>query len=111
MEPRESQSVEKESKGLLGFGIFGRLSKKEQNHRNYLSTKAIKLPKNFANLVLDEELKIDSGCFNIDTINTLLQLYSKAVEYYSGMNDEKYIYFTERIQNMLCKPDILKMMA
>ena len=68
------------------------------------------MPKNFANLVLDEELKIDSGCFNIDTINTLLQLYSRAVEYYSGMNDEKYIYFTERIQNMLCKPDILKMM-
>lgn len=60
--------------------------------------------------MLDEELKIDSGCFNIDTINTLLQLYSKAVEYYSGMNDEKYIYFTERIQNMLCKPDILNMM-
>jgi len=60
--------------------------------------------------VLDEELKIDSGRFNIDTINTLLQLYSKAVEYYSGMNDEKYIYFTERIQNMLCKPDILNMM-
>lgn len=59
---------------------------------------------------MDEELKIDSGCFNIDTINTLLQLYSRAVEYYSGMNDEKYIYFTERIQNMLCKPDILKMM-
>ena len=60
--------------------------------------------------MLDEELKIDSGRFNIDTINTLLQLYSKAVEYYSGMNDEKYIYFTERIQNMLCKPDILNMM-
>jgi len=55
------------------------------------------LPKNFAALVLDEELKIDSGSFDIDTINTLLQLYSRAVEYYSGMNDEKYIYFTERI--------------
>ena len=26
------------------------------------------------------------------------------------MNDEKYIYFTERIKNMLCKPDILNMM-
>ena len=26
------------------------------------------------------------------------------------MNDEKYIYFTERIQNMLCKPEILRMM-
>jgi len=27
------------------------------------------------------------------------------------MNDEKYIYFTERIQNLLCRPDILKMMS
>jgi len=38
-------------------------------------------------------------------------LYSRAVEYYSGMNDEKYLYFTERIQNMLCRPDILKLMS
>jgi hypothetical protein len=34
----------------------------------------------------------------------------RAVEYYSGINDEKYIYFTERIQNLLCRPDILQMM-
>ena len=26
------------------------------------------------------------------------------------MNDEKYIYFTERIQNILVKPEILRMM-
>ena len=26
------------------------------------------------------------------------------------MSDEKYIYFTERIQNMLLKPEILKLM-
>ena len=26
------------------------------------------------------------------------------------MNDEKYIYFTERIQNILVKPEILKLM-
>ena len=30
--------------------------------------------------------------------------------FYSGMNDEKYIYFTERIQNTLLKPEILKLM-
>ena len=39
-----------------------------------------------------------------------MQLYSQAVEYYSGMNDEKYMYFTERIQNTLLKPEILKIM-
>jgi len=47
--------------------------------------------------VLDYELKIDSGNFDIATIDKLMQLYSQAVEYYSGMNDEKYLYFTERI--------------
>lgn len=56
-----------------------------------------KLPKNFANKVLDYELKIDSGRFDIETIDKLMQLYSQAVEYYSGQNDEKYMYFTERI--------------
>ena len=60
--------------GIIKF--FKKLTKNEERHRNYLSTKSIKLPKNFANLVLDQELKIDSGQFNIDTINTLLQLYS-----------------------------------
>ena len=57
------------------------------------------------------ELKIDSGVYDIHEGNKLMQLYSRAVEYYSGMNDEKYIYFTERIQNMLCRPEILKLMS
>ena len=48
-------------------------------------------------MVLDEELKIDSGNFSIDNVNNLMKLYSLAVEYYSGMSDEKYIFFTERI--------------
>mgnify|MGYP004553248399 CR=1 FL=1 len=60
--------------------------------------------------MLDYELKIDSGNFDIATIDKLMQLYSQAVEYYSGMNDEKYLYFTERIQNTLLKPEILKFM-
>lgn len=39
-----------------------------------------------------------------------MQLYSQAVEFYSGQNDEKYMYFTERIQNTLLRPEILKLM-
>jgi len=34
----------------------------------------------------------------------------QAVEYYSGMNDVRYIYYTERIQNMLIRPEILRLM-
>lgn len=68
------------------------------------------LPKNFANKVLDLELKIDSGRFDLECIDKLMQLYSQAVEYYSGMNDEKYMYFTERIQNTLLRTEVLKLM-
>ena len=75
-----------------------------------MSTKAVKLPKNFAELVLDLELLVDSGNFDINTINQLMQLYSQAVEYYSGMNDVRYVYYTERIQNMLVRPEILRLM-
>ena len=70
----------------------------------------ITLPSDYANQVLEQEFKIEAGKFDVDDINKLIKMYSRAVEYYSGMNDEKYIYFTERIQNMLCRPDILKMM-
>jgi hypothetical protein len=56
-------------------------------------------------------LKIDSGIFDIENVNNLMKLYSLAVEYYSGMQDEKYIFFTERIQNTLLRPEILRLMS
>ena len=40
------------------------------------SHNAKRLPKNFASRILDLELKIDSGHFDIDTIDNLMQLYS-----------------------------------
>ena len=76
--------------------------------QNPIKSSEKKLPKNFANKVLDYELKLDSGRFDIETIDKLMQLYGQAVEYYSGKNDEKYMYFTERIQNTLLRPEILK---
>ena len=86
-------------------------SKPERERRKFLKPKKQKLPKNFSDMVLDEELKIDSGNFGIDNVNNLMKLYSLAVEYYSGMSDEKYIFFTERIQNTLLKPEILRLMG
>lgn len=35
-------------------------------------------------------------------------LYGKAVEYYSGMNDPKFKYFGDKIQNMMAKPEVMK---
>jgi hypothetical protein len=95
---RIQKKDEEDKNGMFqGMKSFFRISKKEEQIRKKDSTESKKLPKNFANRVLDYELKIDSGNFDISTIDKLMQLYSQAVEYYSGMNDEKYLYFTERI--------------
>ena len=93
-----------------GQAILSKLGLSRGREGRLHSSKTKKLPKDFANMVLDKEMKIDSGMFDIDTVNSLMGLYSQAVEYYSGMNDEKYIYFTERIQNILVRPEILKLM-
>lgn len=52
------------------------MSKKEEKVRKQISTRSKKLPKNFANMVLDYELRIDSGLVDIETVDKLMQLYS-----------------------------------
>lgn len=69
------QENKEPKKGLFNT-IMKKLSKGEQKERNKLSTKAIKLPKNFASLILDLEIKIDSGVTDMSSVDDLLQLYS-----------------------------------
>ena len=109
MAAKKHSPKEAKKKSTFG-GFFSFLSKKDKKKVKEASAKSKKLSKNFADNVLDLELKLDSGNFDIHTVNSLMQLYSQAVEYYSGMNDVRYIHFTERIQNMLVKPDILALM-
>lgn len=79
--------------------------------RKTFTLKSKQLPPDFANQVLNLELQIDHGDFTMGTINDLMLLYSQAVEYYNGMNDEKYTYFESRIQNLLVRPEVLQVMA
>ena len=65
-EPKEEK---KKKKGWFS-GLF--LSKKEQKERTKISTKPVKLSKNFADQVLDLELRLDSGNFDIKTVNSLM---------------------------------------
>lgn len=60
-----------QKKGIFNR-MFGKLSKNEQRLRKKLSTEVVKLPKNFAERVLDLELLVDSGNFDIDTVNDLM---------------------------------------
>jgi hypothetical protein len=46
-----------------------------------ISTDAKKLPHDFADQVLNLELKIDSGEFDIEVIDRLMQLYSVSISF------------------------------
>ena len=37
----------------------------------------------------------------------LIGLYSKAVEFYNGKNDGKYLYYQEKIHNLISRPEVL----
>ena len=43
-------------------------------------------------------------------MNELILLYSQAVEYYNGINDDKHIIYSERIQNVLVRPEVQQTM-
>lgn len=42
-------------------------------------------------------------------MQTLLQIYSQAIEYYQSMESELYVDLNVRMQNLLTRPDILEM--
>ncbi|CAD8099633.1 unnamed protein product [Paramecium sonneborni] len=71
----------------------------------------LKLPAQFAEKVLNLELDVDSNAATKDEIQELLQLYSQAIEYYSSMKSERYTVFTNKIQTLLMKPYVNKILG
>ena len=69
------------------------------------------LPDNFHERVVELEHKIEQRRFNLDNVNELMLLYSQAVEYYNGINDNKFVIYQDLIQKILVKPEVLIAMS
>lgn len=69
------------------------------------------LPKNFAQRVLDLETDIEIGEFDISSVDTLLELYSDAVEYYNSRVDKRYLSYETKMQNLIVRPEIMMLMS
>ena len=82
--------------------------KKNENDVAFLKRK--QLPEGFANEVLDKEMSIDDNNFDVDTVNRLIYLYSQAIEFYEGYDQEKYKSYYQRLQNLVLKPVVHKVM-
>eukprot|EP00357_Protocruzia_adherens_P032080 CAMPEP_0114998440 /NCGR_PEP_ID=MMETSP0216-20121206/15512_1 /TAXON_ID=223996 /ORGANISM="Protocruzia adherens, Strain Boccale" /LENGTH=600 /DNA_ID=CAMNT_0002363045 /DNA_START=27 /DNA_END=1829 /DNA_ORIENTATION=+ len=68
------------------------------------------LGQDFADKILDLELRIERDCA-INDVNELMALYTEAVEYYSALNDEKFMDFQRKIQKLLFREDVQSAMA
>ena len=67
------------------------------------------LSNDFAMRVIDKELELEGNC-NLLNLNMVVELYREAIEYFEEQKNPKFWDFQERLQNLLMKPHILKLM-
>lgn len=85
--------------------------KKETSVLPAYKAEDLKLPKKFAEQVLELEMNVEHNVFTIKQIQRLMALYSKAVEFYNGKSDSKYLYYQDKIQNLITQPKVLDMLS
>ena len=65
------------------------------------------LPDDFFEQILACEIQLKKG-FSMATLRKLINLYSKAVEYYESINDPRYLRYSKSLQLLLMQPQIVK---
>jgi hypothetical protein len=67
------------------------------------------LPADFASKLIDKEIELESDC-SITSLTQLVELYRLAIEYYEEIKDPKFWDFQDRLQKILTRPEVLKIM-
>jgi hypothetical protein len=65
------------------------------------------LPDDFFEQILACEIQLKKG-FSMSTLRKLINLYSRAVEYYESINDPRYMRYSKSLQVLLLQPQIVK---
>ena len=78
-------------------------------HRNLIKAAEKKeaLPDDFFEQILACEIQLKKG-FSMNTLRKLINLYSRAVEYYESINDPRYMRYSKSLQVLLLQPQIVK---
>ena len=105
----------KKSKTLFGYKSRvtrrkSRLGEQQMSFTNDLGYSGDKfLPPNFFEEILDTEYRLKQK-YNIQDIQKLITLYSKAVEYYEYLGDPRYIKYQNSLSLIFSQPEIKKYM-
>lgn len=55
-------------------------------------------------------MDVEHDVFTLKQVQRLMALYSKAVEFYNGKSDSKYLYYQDKIQKLITKDNVLDML-
>ena len=61
----------------------------------------------FGSRLIDKELELERNC-GVDTINSLVQLYTEAIEYYEYKKDPRYYDYQNRMHKMFLRQDVIQ---
>ena len=71
-----------------------------------------------ANLILMKECELETSIISkkptkvlFNKVESLLKLYTQAIEYYESIESELFVDMTLRMQQLLVKPDILSILS
>ena len=94
--------------------LFQKIKVKKDSHlisqnRNLVKAAEKKeaLPDDFFEQILACEIQLKKG-FSMNTLRKLINLYSRAVEYYESINDPRYMRYSKSLQVLLLQPQIVK---
>jgi hypothetical protein len=62
---------------------------------------------NFAARMVELEMTIELSDFTVGTLQTLMDYYSQAVDYFVLVESSNYIYFKNKIKSLLLKPKVI----
>lgn len=65
---------------------------------------------NFAQEVLDLEGELRFAC-TMEKVKSLMKLYTKAIEFYEAEQNPRYVQYQERMQGLLLRKDVAKLLA
>jgi hypothetical protein len=92
--------------------LFQKIKVKKDNQlaaKNLVKTaeKKATLPDDFFEQILTCEIQLKKG-FSMNTLRKLINLYSKAVEFFESINDPRYHRYSKSLQLLLMQPQIVK---
>ena len=92
--------------------FFQKIKVKKDNQlaaKNLVKTaeKKATLPDDFFEQILTCEIQLKKG-FSMNTLRKLINLYSKAVEFFESINDPRYHRYSKSLQLLLMQPRIVK---